>query len=218
MWGLRSNSISNRLTVMNMLVSAAALILACAGFFAYDALTFRENLARQTSVQAQMVGANAISALAFDDPRSAQSTLSVLHYSPHVTYAAIYTPSGQLFASYSRDKQTQQTAPPAIPDGKRGIPCVSRKPVCAGTIDRFRGAKAGHGLHPHGHWGTDKAAAAIPFYSADDHAQFVGGCAGGFASLSAIDCDASDRSSDGGAKCVAGKELSDSRARIAKPR
>ena len=37
-------SISTKLTLMNLLVSGAALLLACIGFFAYDQVTFRHQL------------------------------------------------------------------------------------------------------------------------------------------------------------------------------
>ena len=49
--------------MMNMLVSGAALVLACLGFLVYDQITFREGLVRTLSAQAQIIGSNSISAL-----------------------------------------------------------------------------------------------------------------------------------------------------------
>ena len=74
----RDHSISRRLTLMNMAVSGTALLLACAAFFAYDLYTFRETLENNRSIQAQIIGANTTSALAFDEPKSAEVTLSAL--------------------------------------------------------------------------------------------------------------------------------------------
>ena len=46
---VRTSSILKRLTIMNMLVSTVALLLACAGFFAYDQVTFRQDMVRTAS-------------------------------------------------------------------------------------------------------------------------------------------------------------------------
>ncbi len=80
---------------MNLLVSAGALILASTAFFAYDLITFRANLVDNTSIEAQIIGSNAVSPLIFNDPRSAESTLSALRASPHIIYAGIYSPERQ---------------------------------------------------------------------------------------------------------------------------
>ena len=50
--------ISNTLTVMNMVVSGTALALAGLIFLAYDLATFRQDLIRDLSTQAQIVGSN----------------------------------------------------------------------------------------------------------------------------------------------------------------
>ena len=49
-------SISKKLTWMNMLVSGAALLLACVGFCAYDLYTFRAGIVAQLSTEAQILG------------------------------------------------------------------------------------------------------------------------------------------------------------------
>jgi signal transduction histidine kinase len=95
---------------MNLLVSGAALLTACAAFVAYDLATFRDSLVHDLSVEAQMIGSNSVSALEFDDPRSAEKTLSALRASPNIVSAGIYGPDGRLFAAYSRDGSE---APPA---------------------------------------------------------------------------------------------------------
>jgi signal transduction histidine kinase len=106
---------------MNMAVSGTALLLACAAFFAYDLYTFRETLERNRSIQAQIVGANTTSALAFDEPKSAEVTLSVLKASPNVLSAAVYTMDGKPFASYRRPDAVGGGTPPAIPPGQMQV-------------------------------------------------------------------------------------------------
>jgi signal transduction histidine kinase len=109
----RDYSIARKLTSMN-LVSAAALLLACAVFVAYDLTAFRENLVSNLSVQAQIVGSNSVSALLFNDPLSAERTLSALQAAPNIESANIYTPDGQAFAAYRRDPPRAAT-PTALP-------------------------------------------------------------------------------------------------------
>ena len=97
---------------MNMLVSGGALLLATAAFFASDLVTFRQNLVANTSVQAQIIGSNAVSPLLFSDAKSAETTLSALRASQHITYTGIYTASGGFLAGYWRDHASQ---PPQLP-------------------------------------------------------------------------------------------------------
>jgi PAS domain S-box-containing protein len=97
------DSLSRKLTAMNLLVSGGALLLASAAFFTYDMVTFRTNLITNTSVQAQIIGLNSISPLIFNDARSAQNSLAALRASGRIVYGGIYTASGDFFAGYWRD-------------------------------------------------------------------------------------------------------------------
>ena len=109
-------SIAKKLTWMNMFVSGAALIIACTSFIAYDMITFRGAALRNLSTQAQIIGSNSASALLFNDPQAAENTLSAMSASPNLLSAVIYTPDGQPFASYSRNKNDRiPPAPPLVP-------------------------------------------------------------------------------------------------------
>ncbi len=111
----KDTSIAGRLTWMNMLVSGTALLLACAAFIGYDLVTFRATIVRNLSTQAQIIGSNSVSALLFNDSKSAENTLSALQAAPNIVSAVIYTPDGKAFASYSRDRKNQISALPAVP-------------------------------------------------------------------------------------------------------
>lgn len=115
---IRNYSISQKLTWMNMLVSAAALLLACGGFCAYDLYSFRDALVRNVSIQAQIIGENTASALLFDDPHSAEKTLSALGANRHLVYAQIYTQDGRPFAAYWRDLPDHTLPLPVIASGQ----------------------------------------------------------------------------------------------------
>ncbi|HWF48308.1 MAG TPA: ATP-binding protein [Bryobacteraceae bacterium] len=112
------DSISRKLTSVNMLVSGVALLLACSALFAYDFYTFRVGIVSNLSTDGQIVGSNTVSALLFADPRAAESTLSALTASPHILNAGIYTLDRQLFASYRRGGEGQAQRLPTIPAGQ----------------------------------------------------------------------------------------------------
>ena len=118
MFNIRNYSISKKLTWMNMLVSGVALLLACGGFCAYDLYSFRDALVRNLSMQAEIIGDNTASALLFDDPHSAEKTLSALGANPHLRYAQIYAHNGQPFAAYWREAAGQSLPLPLVPSGQ----------------------------------------------------------------------------------------------------
>jgi hypothetical protein len=81
-----------------MLVSGAALSLACLAFFTYDQVTFRQSLIRTLSAQADIIGSTSVSAILFADPQSATNTLSALKSSNSIASAGIFTLDRRPFA------------------------------------------------------------------------------------------------------------------------
>jgi signal transduction histidine kinase/DNA-binding response OmpR family regulator len=111
-------SITKKLTMMNMLVSGAALLIACGAFVAYDLVTFRGAMVYNLSIQAQMAGSNSVSALVFNDPQTAENTLSALRAAPNIISAGIYAPDARPFAMYWREGSGQVLTLPPIPVGQ----------------------------------------------------------------------------------------------------
>jgi signal transduction histidine kinase len=97
---VRSKSIATRLSWMNLLVSGVALLLAYVSFLAYNLVTYREAAIDSLTGEAQIIGTNSVSAILFNDPTSAQTTLAALSNSGDITGAAVYTESGERFAVY----------------------------------------------------------------------------------------------------------------------
>jgi signal transduction histidine kinase len=114
MIGRPARSISTKLTMMNILVSGAALLLASIAFFAYDQITFRQGLLRTLSAQAQIIGSNSVSALLFNDPQAALNTLSALNSSPNIASAGILTADGRTFVQYTREGADEILNVPAL--------------------------------------------------------------------------------------------------------
>lgn len=115
----RDRSIKKKLTLMNMVVSAATLLLTCTAFGAYELITFRSDVVRSASIQAQIVGANSASALLFNDAKSAVNTLSALKAAPTVLFGSIYTLADEPFAVYQRDAGIRIPPLPPMPAGQR---------------------------------------------------------------------------------------------------
>ncbi|MGH9354853.1 MAG: CHASE sensor domain-containing protein, partial [Terriglobia bacterium] len=103
---------------MNMVVSGAALLFACAAILGYTLVHVREDIAHSLSIQAQIIGPTAVSAILFNDPNSAEQTLSRLRASPHIIFAGIYYPDGRPFAQYSRSRSGQARPLPVLPAGQ----------------------------------------------------------------------------------------------------
>ena len=121
------DSLRRKLTVMNMLVSGGALLLASLAFFGYELFAFRTNLINNTSIQAQIIGLNAVSPLIFNDARSAESTLSALRASQHIVYAGIYGPDGTFFAGYWRKQPSQPLILPLFAGDRTDAFSVKRR-------------------------------------------------------------------------------------------
>ena len=143
MLGMRSSPISKKLTLMNMLVSGVALLLACAAFFTYDLLTFRAARVRGLNVQAQIIGANSVAAIEFNDPHSAENTLSALRAATNITYAGIYINERQPFASYWRDQPGPAPVLLAIPTGKEDVSKFGNDQVSLAKTIIFQEKKVG---------------------------------------------------------------------------
>lgn len=111
---IQRDSISRKLTLLNLLASAAALLCASAGFFVYDLNNARNTILNNLDIQAQIIGYNCVTPLLFNDPQSAERTLSALRASRHIVYAGIYTPTGQFFAGYRRANTAQRRPLPLI--------------------------------------------------------------------------------------------------------
>lgn len=139
-----SASIAAKLTRMNMLVCTMALLLACAGFMAYDVVSFRLSIVTNLSSQARVAGVSAISALTFDDPDTAKRVLSAFSEAPHIISAEIFTADGRPFARYQRDGTAAMPTKPPIPDGVEESHFVSEKNVTLTHRIEFDGKTAGY--------------------------------------------------------------------------
>jgi signal transduction histidine kinase len=106
----RDVPIRRKLTVVNLLSSTLALVLATGAFVSYELVTFRQAMVRKLSIEADLIGANAASAVVFDDREAAVRTLAALRAEPRIVAAAVYDAHGGRFASYRRDPGAPEPA------------------------------------------------------------------------------------------------------------
>jgi diguanylate cyclase (GGDEF)-like protein len=123
MRSFRDTPIRQKLVVISLLSSGAALLLACAAFVAYELGAYREATLHKLESVAGVIGANSAAALSFDDPRSATTTLSALRAEKMVVAACIYGSDGHLFAAYHRkdtDGGCRDVRPEAVEEQLEG--------------------------------------------------------------------------------------------------
>ena len=120
---LRDVPIHRKLTIITMLTSGLALLVAGLASVAYEQVVFRGSMIDRLSITASMVAESSAAALTFNDPASAAQTLKSLSADPHIVVAAIYGADGKLFAQYRRP----------------GVPEDLNAPSMAGEGDQFDG-------------------------------------------------------------------------------
>ncbi len=104
-------SLQGRVILVVLVATFVALVVATAALALYDARAYRQTVTADLSTQAEILAHTNAPALAFDDPQAARENLALMHDRPGVLAAAIYKPSGQLFASYSRDGSPAASVP-----------------------------------------------------------------------------------------------------------
>lgn len=112
----RDAPIKQKLMVIIMSVTAAALVLAGLGIVIADSLLFRASMQRDISALAEIVADNSTAALAFDDHQAAVQTLASLGARPHLVAACLYRPDGNAFATYIRPNAGAACPPGNAPD------------------------------------------------------------------------------------------------------
>ena len=94
--------LAKKLTMITMVTSTLAVVLACVGLGTYELVTFRQALTREATTLAEIVASNSAASLVFDDSSSAQEILKTLAAKRHISAACIFTPEGRVFASFLR--------------------------------------------------------------------------------------------------------------------
>ena len=108
----RQGSIKKKLTLIIMVISSTALLLACLAFIVYDLITFKNQMTEDLNSVAEIIGTNSAAALDFDNQNDAEETLMGLKVKGHITSACIYKLDGEVLAQYHRDDKPIDSSHP----------------------------------------------------------------------------------------------------------
>ncbi len=95
-------SVRAKLLVLMLSTTLVALIVALFVLAIYDVRNYSEKWVGDLSTQAEILGRSSAAAIAFDDPQTAHENLNLLRVRPMILAAALYAPTGSLFATYTR--------------------------------------------------------------------------------------------------------------------
>ena len=114
---LQKLSLQKSLLIFAMLTCGTGLALFCALFLSYDAQSSREQKLSDLKSTADLLCANANSALAFGDHTAGDQVVEAMRVRPGIRAAVLYGLDDRIFAWYVRTDLTGRFTPPAIPSG-----------------------------------------------------------------------------------------------------
>ena len=111
----RAASIKRKLTLLVMLTTTIALLVAAIQFILNDARDYRRRLVADLNILTHIVGENCTSPLEFEDANYAMHVLSALQAKPNILAAAVYSKDGKLFAPYVFNGESTNSLPALAP-------------------------------------------------------------------------------------------------------
>lgn len=138
-----SQSIADKLMRMTLLVSGTALLLAYVSYMIYDLYSLREELIGSLISEANIIGANSVTALMFDDKQAEENTLAALRNSPQIRAAVILRSDGSEFARYLRDPAAQIDINNYLSPNETQHDWIKGRDVLLGRRIQFQGRSVG---------------------------------------------------------------------------
>lgn len=111
----RNLSIKRKQSLIIMVTSTVALLLASSAFIYYELVNFRTTVKENLASMADILSYNSTAALTFNDPAVARDLLNCLSSEPHIIKAILYNRNGQVFARYSRRLEKPDAQGPLVP-------------------------------------------------------------------------------------------------------
>lgn len=97
---MKLTTLQAQLTRASLLTTFLVLLVCSAALLSYEYFTSRSSWADEMRTQADFIARGSTAALVFNDPRTAQETLSLLHLQRRIEAAAIYDKEGRVFAFF----------------------------------------------------------------------------------------------------------------------
>jgi two-component system, sensor histidine kinase len=115
-----ARSVSRKVMLVVLATTFLALLISGTAMLWHDVRAYQNETLRDLVSQADILGRSSAPALQFNDPATARGNLQLLRVRPNIVQAAIYTTTGQLFASYAGGPDADNRFPPApVADGYR---------------------------------------------------------------------------------------------------
>ncbi|MBE9561463.1 MAG: response regulator, partial [Proteobacteria bacterium] len=102
-------SIKNKLRIIIILTSAIVIFLASTAFVASDLFTFRQQMVKDLSVLADLVGINSSAGLIFKNNHTIEENIAGLKANENITTVQIFTKQGNKFVSYFKNGIPNET-------------------------------------------------------------------------------------------------------------
>ncbi len=99
---IRHLPIRQKVMAIVMLTAVVALVLACGALLSYEYREYQARLQKDLSTLADVMAANSLAAVTFDDDAAAEEVLAGLGADPQIVAAYIFKNSGDLMATYVR--------------------------------------------------------------------------------------------------------------------
>lgn len=110
---LRDMPIRRKLTLVVVVTTGLAVVLAGVGLMIADYALFLSSLKNDLTALARITADNTTASLSFIDPNAATETLRALRARRHVVNACVFQPDGRLFAEYTRPNAAARCPAPA---------------------------------------------------------------------------------------------------------
>jgi PAS domain S-box-containing protein len=111
--------IRKKLTVVIILASAVALVLAGVASAVYETSVFQRAAFREAAIEAELIGAGCAPALARGNSADVRGRLSTLQSQEQIISAQIFDRNGALFAEFAGDPANPPTRPHSLRAGQR---------------------------------------------------------------------------------------------------
>jgi methyl-accepting chemotaxis protein len=125
--GRRRGKLGHRLTLLGVATSAVSLLIASAGFLAFESFRASDESAQRVALLADVTAANSAAALGFSDADTAAEALAALSADPTLDLACLYLNDRSVFsrtaieASGSAPCPTPEAAGASIDDGRVAV-------------------------------------------------------------------------------------------------
>jgi two-component system, sensor histidine kinase and response regulator len=103
--------IRSKLRVITLLTASVALLLASCAFVTWEVLAYRQSLAREVLMLADLVEASGSAAMAFEDEQAAMAALQPFQVNREVVTACLITAQGRRLATYQQTGRPPEAVP-----------------------------------------------------------------------------------------------------------